>query len=74
MSEVRKMQDSVKREIHGALNSDDQSAHPNGADGVPEGVPTYDEHQVPPESPHSEHPSLPQPDPHGDMPSAGSFS
>src|SRR2546423_1921080 len=70
MSEVRKMQDSVKREIHGALNTD--------GDGVALGAPTYDEHQTPPHSnmgdspdentgpEHPAHgqPSLAQSDPH----------
>jgi Tat protein translocase TatB subunit len=73
MSEVRKMQDSVKREIHGALNTDDEN--------MAQGIPTYDEHQVPPDQPepHPEYgrdepPPLPQADTHRESPSAGSFS
>ena len=71
MNEVRKMQESVKREIHGALDTDEH-------DGVAKGAPSYDEHQVPPESEqsldHTEHPALPGPDSPRDLPSAGSFS
>jgi Tat protein translocase TatB subunit len=72
MSEVRKMQDSVKRELHGALGTDED--HSQMPPGVTQGAPSYDEHQVPPESHNGEHPSPPHSDPHGDMPSAGSFS
>jgi Tat protein translocase TatB subunit len=63
MSEVRKMQDSVKRELHGALNVDDDN-------DVSHAVPTYDDRQVPPDSTRGEPAPLPRQDP----PSMGSFS
>ncbi|HEY3831502.1 MAG TPA: twin-arginine translocase TatA/TatE family subunit [Acidimicrobiia bacterium] len=75
MRELRKMQDSVRQELHGALSVDDH-------DGVGHGVPSYDDphngapgtsssgasHQT--DSHWGEPPTMPPVDP----PSAGSFN
>ncbi|HEY1739599.1 MAG TPA: twin-arginine translocase TatA/TatE family subunit [Acidimicrobiia bacterium] len=76
MRELRKMQDSVRQEIHGALNVDD---HRNGFghDGDGQGVPSYDDsHNVPPGSSHQSdsHWGEPSSQPPVDPPSAGSFN
>jgi Tat protein translocase TatB subunit len=59
LAEVRKMQDSVRREIRGALDTDEHE-------------PSYAEPQLPPESIPGGAPGLPSADP--DQPSTGSFS
>ncbi len=63
MRELRKMQDSVRDEIHGALRDDDH-------DGEAQNVPSYGEApQIAPGAERGEPAALPHPDP----PSTGSF-
>ena len=65
MREVRKMQDSVRDEIHGALKLDDHDHDDHSA------PPSYgDQQALPSEYEHGDHASLP----HVDPPTSGSFN
>ena len=65
MREVRKMQDSVRDEIHGALKLDE---HDHGEHAA---APSYgDQQALPSEHEHGDHTSLP----HVDPPTSGSFN
>src|SRR5579862_6826922 len=73
MRELRKMQDSVREELHGALQLDDHDAAHDAHDAADDasGPPSYGEpQQIAPESERGE----PAPMPHPDPPSSGSFS